>query len=363
MLKSKIQSMLTREQMIRLRSNKRKIKSYFTTNTLDKELINKKKILIMGVADYNNLGDHAIAHAQRNFLDKLNSESKGFTVIEISSGTPSHHVAKIINDNDIILFTGGGNLGTMYEFMSDTYLPMLKKFPNNKKLFFPQSYTFNDKGDSAQYKHHIQEVFKQCGKTLTIVARETKSKRKFEATFPENNVILTPDIVLSVTDRNDRESKRNGVVVMLREDGEKVLDMKTQNALIDALKTRGKVTLTDTVVDELIPISERHKALTDKWDMIQNSKVVVTDRLHGMIFAKITGTPCVVFDNYNSKIQMTCNDWLKDDENIVFVDHTKAISIPDVLETISNLTGAEVEPFDVDSKYAPLEHALKEMLG
>lgn len=355
--------MLTREQMMRLRSNKRKIKSYFTKTTLDKELINKKKILIMGVADYNNLGDHAIAHAQRNFLDKLDPESKGFTVVELASGTPVHHVAEIVNKNDIILFTGGGNLGTMYEFMADTYLPMLKRFPDNKKLFFPQSYTFNDTGDSPKYKQHIQEVFKQCGKTLTIVARETKSKRKFEATFPENNVILTPDIVLSITDRKDKKSKQDGVVVMLREDGEKVLDMKTQNALIDALKTSGNVTLTDTVVDKLIPISERYKALTDKWDMIQNSKVVITDRLHGMIFAKITGTPCVVFDNYNSKIQMTCNDWLKDDETIVFIDHTKAILIPDILETISNLTGADVAPFDVNSKYAPLEQALKEMLG
>ncbi|NBI65208.1 hypothetical protein D3Z38_19850 [Clostridiales bacterium] len=60
---------------------------------------------------------------------------------------------------------------------------------------------------------------------------------------------------------------------------------------------------------------------------------------------------------------MTCNDWLRDDENIVFVDHTNAISIPDILETINNLTGADVAPFDADSKYEPLEHTLKGMLS
>ena len=32
---------------------------------------------------------------------------------------------------------------------------------------------------------------------------------------------------------------------------------------------------------------------------IGKRKVVVTDRLHGMIFCAITGTPCVVFSNYN----------------------------------------------------------------
>lgn len=363
MLKSKIQSMLTREQMIRLRSKKRRLKAHFSPNTLDKDLVNKKKVLILGVADYNNLGDHAIAYAQRNFLNSVHPETKGYTVIEIASGTPARHVAKIINADDVILFTGGGNLGTMYEFMADTYLPIIKQFPDNKKLFFPQSYTFNDIGDSPQYRHYIQEVFKQSGKTLNIVARETKSKAKFEVEFPYNNVVLTPDIVLSVSERNHVKADREGVTVMLREDGEKVLDLTTQDALINALQKSNKVTVTDTVVDELVSIDDRHAVLSAKWDMIQSSKVIVTDRLHGMIFAKITGTPCVVFDNYNSKIQMTCNDWLKSDKNIVFVDHNKEISIPEILNIVDSLANADVTPFDIDSKYEPLTKALTQMLG
>ena len=36
-----------------------------------------------------------------------------------------------------------------------------------------------------------------------------------------------------------------------------------------------------------------------------SAKVVITDRLHGMIFAAITETPCIVFNNYNHKVEGT----------------------------------------------------------
>lgn len=33
------------------------------------------------------------------------------------------------------------------------------------------------------------------------------------------------------------------------------------------------------------------------------SKVIVTDRLHGLIFALITNTPCIVISSYNQKLK------------------------------------------------------------
>ena len=38
---------------------------------------------------------------------------------------------------------------------------------------------------------------------------------------------------------------------------------------------------------------------------------MITDRLHGMIFAAITGTPCVVLQNNNHKIKATYESWLR----------------------------------------------------
>ena len=49
-----------------------------------------------------------------------------------------------------------------------------------------------------------------------------------------------------------------------------------------------------------------------KRDKFSKAELVITDRLHGMIFSVITKTPCLVFDNKNHKISETYTAWLKD---------------------------------------------------
>lgn len=46
---------------------------------------------------------------------------------------------------------------------------------------------------------------------------------------------------------------------------------------------------------------------------------MVTDRLHGMIFAYITGTPAIVFSNSNQKVK-NCFEWIKDCGYIFYMD-------------------------------------------
>lgn len=52
----------------------------------------------------------------------------------------------------------------------------------------------------------------------------------------------------------------------------------------------------------------------------RSAKIVITDRLHGMIFAAITGTPCIVLPNANHKISATYNTWLKQSNYIIFLE-------------------------------------------
>jgi len=44
-----------------------------------------------------------------------------------------------------------------------------------------------------------------------------------------------------------------------------------------------------------------------------SSKLVVTDRLHGMVFAALAGTPCVVMGNCNYKVKGIYN-WIENKE-------------------------------------------------
>ena len=55
------------------------------------------------------------------------------------------------------------------------------------------------------------------------------------------------------------------------------------------------------------------------------AKLVITDRLHGMVFCAITGTPCIVVDSKSPKVR-GCYEWIKNLDYIRFVDDTAQIS-------------------------------------
>ena len=51
-----------------------------------------------------------------------------------------------------------------------------------------------------------------------------------------------------------------------------------------------------------VPISNRTIAVEKKLMEFSRAELVITDRLHAMLFAAITGTPCVAFDNSSKKV-------------------------------------------------------------
>lgn len=364
MLKSIIKQNISPQTWNEITRKKRHVESLFQKPTLNIDLKYKTKILIIGVADYDNLGDHAIGYAQRLFLNSISIDTQKYEIIEVPLTTPVYHISQIINPNDIILITGGGNLGTKYEFLNDLYLPIIKKFPKNKKLFFPQSYTFDPKYDTPKSIEKIKNIFSKSANNLTITARESKSYKLFKDTFPDNNVILTPDIVLSL-DQNKNKDKTNksDIIMLMRSDSEKTLDENIEKQIINKLSSKYKIAIDDTVVPDRISHEDRLYNLNETWTKIKENKLVITDRLHGMIFAQITGTPCIVFDNYNNKIKMTCEDWLNDMDHIRFINPNENKDSTDFVKIASDLMSKSTRKFNTSEKYEPLRKQLNEIIN
>ena len=65
---------------------------------------------------------------------------------------------------------------------------------------------------------------------------------------------------------------------------------------------------------------------------ISNTRLIVTDRLHAMLFAAITGTRCIAFDNKSNKVKGAYN-WIKKNNNYVYFVNTQEEFIK-VLEKI-----------------------------
>ncbi|MNE93367.1 putative pyruvyl transferase EpsI [compost metagenome] len=61
---------------------------------------------------------------------------------------------------------------------------------------------------------------------------------------------------------------------------------------------------------------------------------MITDRLHGMIFAAITSTPCIALGNYNYKV-VGSYEWIK---HLGYIKFTNDINqIPELIEELSRI--------------------------
>ena len=365
MLKALIKNNISKESWSKLQSLKRSVVTSLMDSPYPLKLKHTRKIFIMGAADYENLGDHAIAYAQNKFLLKSlvheNLQHK-YMVIEVPSKTPIRFVKRIVSKEDVFLYTGGGNLGTTYGFLDDIFLPIIKAFPENKHLFFPQSFTFNaDDSDSRRAK--IKDIFDAAGKNLTITARESKSKQLFEDYFDKNNIIYTPDIVLTLNlFDNYQSTDRSGIAMLMRGSGEKILSDSIQNDIHTALAKIHNVDfeVANTALEAVSP-NDRDQVLSALFDSVASHKLIITDRLHGMIFAKITGTPCIAFDNHNSKIKMSYMDWLQS-APIQFIDPREDFTVADIEAVAERLMQTPVTKLDLTKQYQPLDQALLDIL-
>ena len=105
--------------------------------------------------------------------------------------------------------------------------------------------------------------------------------------------------------------KRSGILVVLRKDKESYFSQQDKQALVDYLKDNYKVTVTDNTNGGSFNNEIRERRLYEFWNTFSSAQVVVTDRLHGMIFSAITHTPCVVARSQDHKIVSTY-EWVKD---------------------------------------------------
>ena len=131
---------------------------------------------------------------------------------------------------------------------------------------------------------------------------------------------------------------RENILLLFREDKEKTLREDEKIKIKEIIKKYyGEYMLSDMHLGEdVINMGGniRKVALEDKFREFQSSKLVVTDRLHGMIFAAITETPCIVLGSFNHKITESYK-WLKDLDYIKFCKDINKFE--QLLKDISNI--------------------------
>lgn len=286
--------------------------------------------ILIGTPEHDNLGDHAIAYAAKALISPIFHGS----VVEITEQQfLAHHrrIRKSIRSQDLVLIQGGGNWGNSYQYIEKIHRLILRDFRRQSIIVMPQTiyYTPDERGACSKNQDGI--LLKKC-RDITFFFREKQSMAYFQENFPGIECRFTPDLVLSLNGIGD--CQRSGCLFCVRSDRESALSAGEKRALLSVLEQEGfQVNVTDT--SNGIPVSpqRRREALQAKWKQFQSAEFVLTDRLHGMIISYITGTPCIVFGNYNHKVQAAYDVISRYAQNICFIRTVQ--DLPEAIHTVT----------------------------
>lgn len=204
---------------------------------------------------------------------------------------------------------------------------------NSKPVIFPQTIFYSDTESGQEKLKASIPIYNNPN--VTIVAREKQSFDILQKVYPSAKIPLTPDIVLSSTmdDYGVIPTERSGVLFVTRSDPEKAVSDSTWEALEKAAAEAGK-DCRHTDMHSDIPVTKENRAecVRKKMQEFCGAELVITDRLHGMVFAALTGTPCIVFSNYNHKVKGTY-DWISYLPYIRYVESVEEAerAIPELL--------------------------------
>ncbi len=318
-----------------------------------------KKIFVYLSGFYQNLGDMAITYSHEQFLKVNFSEYKIVMIPSISTYSTIRWVKRIINKDDIITIVGGGNIDSEYASLENCRRFIIHNFKKNKIVLFPQTMHFSEnKYGNYRLKKTIRTYSKH--KDIYIFAREYSSYEKMKDAFKKAKTVgVIPDMVLYLNFKNKFNLERNGALCVFRNDIEKAcnFDIDVMHNLL--AKSFGDVEDTDTVdvAIEDCKYAVYENTIVSFLKKIASKRLVVTDRLHCMIFCAITGTPCIAFDNSNKKISGVYNAWLNNLNYISVVDDYRKNEFAELVKYYESFD-EELAEFEHSSKYDLIKNAL-----
>lgn len=276
---------------------------------------------------HSNIGDTLIWEGEETFLKsvpyKCLHKSSLFTFKEIK-----------IPESTVILLHGGGNLGDLWRRFQDYRLNIIKQYPKNKIIIFPQTVWYKNelqaKADAEKMALH---------RNLTICARD-KISYDFLKTHFNNNILLLPDMAFCIEQqrlkryitkptkdilllkRKDQElSSKDDYYKYITEEGNiEVHDWPTMEHSDIITKGFQKVVfLGKSIVDKYANYIYKPYLIKTGVIFLSNYKYIYATRLHVAILSILLNKPFVFFDNSYGKNSSFYDTWLCDSDFIKFI--------------------------------------------
>lgn len=353
--------------MNQLQTTKRILRSV-RDRALTDSMINRLRIhqreharsaILIATPKHGNLGDQAIVLAQREFLADNFPELSVFEIQRYQYELASKRIAELVRPCDLIVIDGGGNVGTLWPEENEKMNDIVCRFSDNPVVVFPQTAYFANTDEGRECERRTAEAY-ASNHRLVFFSRDKATYKEVASMSPSTVNLFVPDIVL-YHDASSR-SDRSGALLCLRDDKERTISEGASDVLRRMLEAHGlAVSETSTVVFAPKRIYEKNRVrlLSKKWAEFSSAEVVVTDRLHGMIFSAITGTPCVALDNVSHKVSQG-NEWIRHIVNIKVAASPE--EVPALLDEVLAAGPCDYSRMPLASYHRKMREAIKSAL-
>lgn len=263
-----------------------------------------KHILWIGAfpARHKNVGDHAQTVAVKYFFE---AQFKGYKVIRLDRNEAVEQwreiesLSKKFTKDDILIIHSSGDFGSQHYKKEgcwhETRRNLVKLFPQCKSINLPTTVMYSKDEFGQSVLEEDKTIFSM--ENFALLCREEVSLSMVKDKI-NCKTIFFPDFVFYLQ-RKESEKKRKGVLVVLRSDSEANLNDSERKALIQELKRSfGEVTVAD-ILNAKFPVVKgtEDQFVSHIQDVYEEHELVVTDRMHGMILAVTTNTPCLALDS------------------------------------------------------------------
>lgn len=257
-----------------------------------------RRIFLIGSPEHGNLGDHAIAKAERKFFSDHVPEAAVFNICMPFYRAYRHEIGKLARKSDLIAVSGGGWLGNVWYHNEKIVFDIIRRFRENRVIIFPQTIFYQPSRKTARQMARAKRMY-AAHHNLTLFLREKNSLALAKTLCPDAR--YSPDMCLYLDERKPRA--REGVLLCFRQDREKMLDDAAIRTIEDHLLAQGVIfRQMTTVLEKTITTARSELALEKKLEEFRKARLVITDRLHAALFCAVTGTPCIAFDNLTNKV-------------------------------------------------------------
>eukprot|EP00276_Gloeochaete_wittrockiana_P005483 CAMPEP_0184648306 /NCGR_PEP_ID=MMETSP0308-20130426/5396_1 /TAXON_ID=38269 /ORGANISM="Gloeochaete witrockiana, Strain SAG 46.84" /LENGTH=571 /DNA_ID=CAMNT_0027080029 /DNA_START=349 /DNA_END=2064 /DNA_ORIENTATION=+ len=297
-----------------------------------------RPIALLDYPAHRNTGDQAIWMGEKILFHEnsveINFECASFLngfYRYISHDCNFSELRKILGKDGLIFLHGGGNfrnypgknkIGYYQHFRHK----VIAAFPDHQIVVLPQTINFE-----KQFPDVLNEVKTSLGshKNLTLLWRDTFSLQFAQEHFPNALSVLCPDMafMIGLLGYKSLETQHfftpgpfpppiHKMVWIGRLDAEKIIDREHLSGDLD--KSLGEKTDWNLFPKpkETEFTDRAAELLTAGIEFLSKGKVVVTDRLHGMIIGTLLGKPVVAMDNNYGKLTKYHSTFLADEPNI-----------------------------------------------